>query len=800
MDRGSVSQVTTRADAIAWYDAGFTPLVCVTPPDATLAPDSRIAPGARGKAPGKLRSDLTWGGYAWRSSEPTSEQVRQWVRDGANIGLNTEFFPSVDIDVTDPVIAKEIDSVARYVLGDAPCRTGRHPKRLLLYHTREPFTRGRMTMLSPDGMLTKHLIEVLGQGQQFVAFGTHPATRQEYLWTPALPATPTMLSEITASDVRLFLETVKERFTARGWQCSIDGAGSITDPSRSSDHLRAPSFTAVADAVQHIPNTSDAFPSRDSYLTMGYAIKAASGVEQEEDAFSVYMEWASRWQDGVNDPGTVRDDWRRFAPPYRVGWEWLTALAKQYGYDDASNDFAALEEVESLEPSPLFGTDHWLAEQMVKVLGRLLRYAPEMSRWYVWDGTRWEPDAMFKAEAMVNRELIVQASRVARMGATIEEKKKYYRIAENFLSSARASAVRKVMESNSALAIHVASFDSDAWRINTPGGMIDLRQGTLAPADSNALMSKTTSVAPEFDRDCPRWVQFLKETTGNDTDFIGYLQRYAGYCLTGLVNEQMLMYLWGGGGNGKSVFLNVLSAILHNYAVTAPGRVFTQSLVEQHPTELAMMAGARLVLASEVAYGKKWDGERIKMLTGGEKITARFMRQDDFTFMPTFKILIAGNARPAVANLDEAMRRRLHFVPFTRTPAVVDINLGEKLRAEHPAILAWMVRGCVAWSQHGLGSPAVVLASTETYFEDEDLIQEWMRACVRGGTMQAFTSSRALWTSWNTWCRQAGEQPGTERDLIQKLSSLGMYRARDNHGVRGFKGVRLLETMLADLL
>jgi putative DNA primase/helicase len=780
--------VSTISDAVAWYESGFTPLVSIAPPDAILAPDSRIHVDARGKAPARLRSDHTWAGYSWRTTTPTVDDVRAWVRTGANIGLNTEHFPAVDIDCTDPTLAAELDHIARDVLGDAPCRTGRHPKRLLLYRCAEPFTRGRMTIIAADGE-TKHLVEVLCQGQQFVALGTHPATRAPYVWTPALPPSPDMLATIRADDVRLFLATVKERLEARGWTCRIDGAGTPMDPNQSSEHHRAPSFTALADAIAHIPNTSALFPSRDAYLMMGYAIKASALPEQEEEAFSLYLEWASRWTDGSNEPGQVRDDWRRMVPPFRVGWQWIADHAKTHGYDDAANDFTATDDVRVSEgPSPLFGTDHWLAQRVIEVLGSRLRYAPELDRWYVWDGSAWSPNAILQAEAMVNRELIVQADKVARMGATVEERKKYYKIAETFLSSARASAVRKVMESDPALAIGVASFDSDPWVLNTPNGLIDLRTGVLKPSDPSVLASKRTSVAPEFDRDCPTWTRFLRDTTGDDHEFIGYLQRFAGYCLTGLTIEQCLLFLWGAGGNGKSVFLNVLSGVLADYARTASGDVFTASTGERHSTEIAMLAGSRLVVASEIEYGKRWNQVRVKSLTGGEPVSARFMRQDNFTFTPAFKILIAGNARPTVTNLDAAMRRRLHFVPFVRTPPRVDPLLGDKLKAEFPAILAWMVRGCLLWQNEGLRMPPVVAKSTATYFEDEDVLQEWLRDTCETAPATAFLSSRELWNSWAAFCRESGEEAGHERDLVQKLSTLGLIRGRRG-GQRGFFGL-----------
>ena len=791
--------MTTLTDAVGWHTAGFTHLVSVAPPDAILAPDSRIAVGSRGKAPAMLRTDNTWSGYAWRTTTPTTDDVRTWVRTSANIGLNTEHFPAVDIDVTDAALADELATMAQDILGAAPCRTGRHPKRLLLYRTRAPFTRGRLTMIAPDGV-TKHLVEVLGQGQQFVAFGIHPVTRSSYQWAPTLPASPDILCDITAEDVRLFLATVQERLDARGWSCRIDGAGTPMDPGQSSVHHLASSFTVLADAVSHIPNTSAMFPTRDTYLTMAYAIKAAAGPEQDEEGFSLFLDWCGRWDDGVNDPSTAREDWRRAVPPYRVGWDYLAGLAKQYGYDDAANDFTPTDDPAVLTgPAPLFGTDHDLAAKMIKTLGRRLRYAPELDRWYVWDGAVWSPNQIRQAEAMVNRELIVQADKVGRMGGTADEKKKYYRIAETFLSSARASAVRKVMESDPAIAIGVESFDSDPWLLNTPNGLIDLRSGALKPADPSKLASKRTAVAPEFDRDCPRWVQFLQETTGNDQEYIGFLQRFAGYCCTGLTIEQMLLYVWGGGGNGKSVFLNVLSGILADYARTAPGDVFTQSTGERHSTEIAMLAGARLVVASEIEYGKKWNQVRVKSLTGGEKVTARFMRQNDFTFMPTFKILMAGNARPALTTLDKAMRRRLRFAPFTRTPTTVDRHLHTKLEAEYPAILAWMIRGALDWQKNGLGDAAVVLASTESYFEDEDILQDWIHTELTSGSQNDFVKSRDLWQSWQRWCRASGEDAGHERGLVQKLKSLGMRdgKTRDS---RGFYGVKIVSDDLADLL
>jgi putative DNA primase/helicase len=160
---------------------------------------------------------------------------------------------------------------------------------------------------------------------------------------------------------------------------------------------------------------------------------------------------------------------------------------------------------------------------------------------------------------------------------------------------------------------------------------------------------------------------------------------------------------------------------------------------------------------------------------------------------------MAGNARPALTTLDKAMRRRLVFAPFTRTPTRVDMALHTKLEAEYPAILAWMIRGALAWQKDSLGRPAVVLQSTEEYFEDEDILQDWIRTELTGGNQNDFVKSRDLWQSWQRWCRASGEDAGHERGLVQRLKSLGMRDGKTRES-RGFYGVRIASDDLADLL
>ena len=215
---------------------------------------------------------------------------------------------------------------------------------------------------------------------------------------------------------------------------------------------------------------------------------------------------------------------------------------------------------------------------------------------------------------------------------------------------------------------------------------------------------------------------------------------------------------------------------------------FLASNSERHPTDLAKLAGARLVVAQETQRGRKWDETKIKALTGGDKITARFMRQDYFDYEPTFKLFIAGNHKPRLNNVDEAMRRRMLLVPFLVQIPVEerDPDLAEKLKAEWPAILRWMIDGCLEWQRTGLAPPKIVTEATEEYFADQDTTKQWLEDCTEDGGPYAFTAIGQLFASWKTWCDERNLRPGTGNALSDALVDRGFTRKRATGGIRGF--------------
>jgi putative DNA primase/helicase len=326
--------------------------------------------------------------------------------------------------------------------------------------------------------------------------------------------------------------------------------------------------------------------------------------------------------------------------------------------------------------------------------------------------------------------------------------------------------------------------------------LADLKTGTMRPSDPLDYCTKIAAVcAADPGTPHPIWDTFLTRVTAGNTELIDFLQRFLGYCITGHVDEHVLVFLYGKGANGKSVFVKTVSGIFGDYAMVAPMEMLLTGKYDRHPTEIARLRGVRLVTASETHQGRSWDDAKIKNLTGGEKLTGRFMRGDFFDFTPTHKLLISGNHKPSLRHIDEAIRRRLLLVPFTvQIPeAERDIELAKKLEPEWPAILRWMIDGCLEWQRIGLQVPEIVRDATNEYFADQDAIGEWLEART-AIQHDVFTLTNHLFGSWRQWCEPRNHPVGTETaftDILKERGrDLGFEKKRRAHG-RGFIGIRL---------
>lgn len=443
----------------------------------------------------------------------------------------------------------------------------------------------------------------------------------------------------------------------------------------------------------------------------------------------------------------------------------------------AKNDAEASCEWTGNFLAPAF-SDEALALRFAEAHAADLRYVAAWGRWLSWTGTHWRFDSTLRAFDLA-REICRQAAASCNNAKT----------AKTIASAQAVAAVERLAKTDRRLAATVEQWDADPWLLNTPEGVIDLRNGQRRAARADDYMTKITAVAPAGA--CPLFLAFLDRITGDDRELVSYVARLFGYALTGDTCEQALFFFYGSGANGKSVLLSTISRIAGDYHKASSAETFTVSNNDRHSTEIAGLRGARLVTASETEEGRRWAESRIKQLTGGDMIEARFMRQDNFQFRPVFKLVIAGNHKPSFRSVDEAIRRRFHLVPFAVTipPEERDPQLTEKLKTEWPGILQWLINGCVEWRRTGLSPPKAVKDATAAYLESEDAVAIWLEeTCER--TLEAWASSAELFFSWSHWAERSGEFAGTKKALEQALVNRGFERHKRNSGV-GFLGICL---------
>ena len=341
--------------------------------------------------------------------------------------------------------------------------------------------------------------------------------------------------------------------------------------------------------------------------------------------------------------------------------------------------------------------------------GGELRFVAPWGRWMLWNGSIWKADetlAVFTRAQTICRETAKRAK--PRVAVT--------------LSSARTAAAVVTM-AKPRLAMVPAQFDANQWELVASTQTVDLRTGACRPPRPEDYATKrAASACAAPGTPCPLWTSFLLRVTNNNPELVDFLQRFTGYCLTGVTSEQVLAFLYGSGANGKTVFTSTVTGILGDYAVTAPMEMLLTAQGERHETEIAKLAGARLVTAHEVTGGRRWDEARIKQLTGSDRLTARFMRQDYFDFDPTHKLLVVGNHKPTLRNLDEAVRRRFLLVPFTvQIPAGErDPQLTDKLRPSGRKscagwwTAAWRGNASASPSRTSCATPATPISRTRT--------------------------------------------------------------------------------------
>jgi len=437
------------------------------------------------------------------------------------------------------------------------------------------------------------------------------------------------------------------------------------------------------------------------------------------------------------------------------------------------------------------------AELLAARLAGDWHYIRERGKWINFDGKRWTFDlgevTLMDRTKLIAREFLAEAERGmkeddarsrqwAQFAATAQRRNSRHNFAE-------------LAKSERGIAISFDDFDRDAWALNCANGTLDLRDGLLRPHRREDRITRLLPWEYDAKAECPRWKSFLGEILP-DPETVEYVQRLCGYCLTGNVSEHVVVFCYGIGANGKSVFLNSLLTLLGDYGTQAPTSMLISSPNERHPAELVTLHGRRLVVCAEVPGGKAWNEELIKSISGGDPISARGMREDFWTFQPTHKMLISGNHKPDVRGQDEGIWRRWHLLPFERTipPGERDLKLTETLAAEMPGILAWAVRGCLDWQRDRLKPSAKVLAATADYRTESDRLAPFIQECCVLDP-RAIISRAALYRAYQTWSVEQGERrplsTKTFAELVRGKGATERWTRENGKRCLGWGGIEL---------
>jgi P4 family phage/plasmid primase-like protien len=439
-------------------------------------------------------------------------------------------------------------------------------------------------------------------------------------------------------------------------------------------------------------------------------------------------------------------------------------------------------------------TDLGNAERLVYRHGQDIRYSKVFGKWYIWDGKRWNEDRTDQMKQLA-KDTVRNIYKEAYEEEDADKRKLLSEHAKRSESRARIEAMISLAESE--VPVLPEEMDRDIWLFNCQNGVIDLKTGDLLPHKREYMMTKISPVTYDPNAKCPTWIQFLEDIMQDENgnikhELIDFLQKAIGYSLTGDTSEQVVFFLYGTGRNGKSTFVNTIREIFGDYGKQTNADTFTVKRSDRINNDIAALKGARFVAATESEEGARLAESLMKQVTGGDPIAARFLYQEQFEYVPQYKIFFTTNHKPVIRGGDEGIWRRIRLIPFTVAIPLekIDRNLPQKLRAEMPGILRWAVEGCLKWQQEGLGNPKEVQEATQGYKEEMDTLGNFIKEnCVIVPSAKCVVSE--LYKKYTEWCEDNGEYVLSRTKFNRKIEERGFKKERSTGGNYYFFGIGL---------
>ncbi len=740
----------------------------------------------------------------WTNTRLSVSDLAKFSRHGVGVlcGQGTAPVVAFDVDTTDPELARTFVAWCEKHIGSPLKRVGKAPKILLLYRAEhEGWCKSASAWFeSPGG--GQHRLEVLGKGQQFVAYHTHPDTGEPYQWTDTLggasavrAADLTVVSQAQVKEAIGKFEMLAESvlgFTKVAGSATWSGVVPASEGREDAWRFKLPvglSTSRARELLYNIDNTN-----YDQWLRAGMALHHEfSGSDAGLD---LWDEWSSSAANYIGR-SDLEKRWARFGQgttePTTARW---LLLAGKKGKEPGEGEDRCEKRGMELEN----------AIRLVDLHQREAMYVPELKHWFVWKDSRWCLD--ISDLDMVNKAIstIGVMLQEAEMVEDTKERAKLIKMLKAIDSHSGFRNMINVARSDSRVRVSVADLDNDYNLLGVANGAVDLLSGNLIPPAPERRILLTTDTTYDPTATCPLFEETVSDAFFGDPEMVAFFQRLIGYSLMGNPKENIIAIPYGAGANGKSTILGAIQRVLGKHATSAAaetflsrGKTFSSSGGGAR-ADIVALRGSRFVYVSEPEEGSELREGLIKSMTGGEKLSARApYGESNIEITPTWVTFMPTNHRPIIKGDDHGIWRRLLLIPFTRNfdkdnAVRKDVDRAQKLAKEDSGILAWCVRGALAYQQHGLRPPKVVLDARDAYREDMDFTAEWKEMDCEIGPEYA-DSSVNLWNSWKYYAEPRGllKYVSSQRVFGRKLAAMGFDQVKNSHGVkgRGWKGIRV---------